>query len=115
MVRPEYGTNAATSTVNLIQDTIATGPFTAPPDSGEGQNPGPVLNGGWQLGDTQLGLRYFHRENDGFDGAVDFVGEYDNGVPPDSVMLEPGAPAGGTGCLILLLPTRTPATRFRKL
>ena len=84
---PEYGTNAMTSTVNLIQDTIATRGLYGSTRLGEGQTRDLFLNGGWQIGDTQLGLRYFHRENDGFDGAVDFVGDYDSEVATDSVML----------------------------
>ena len=84
---PEYGTNAMTSTVNLIQDTIATRGLYGSTRLGEGQTRDLFLNGGWQIGDTQWGLRYFHRENDGFDGAVDFVGDYDNEVATDSVML----------------------------
>lgn len=84
---PDYGTNAMTSTVNLIQDTIATRGLYGSTRIGEGQTRDLFLNGGWQLGEHQLGLRYFHRENNGFDGAVDFEGDYENEVATDSIML----------------------------
>lgn len=84
---PEYGTNAMTSTVNLIQDTIATRGLYGSTRIGEGQTRDLFLKGGWQLGESQLGLRYFHRENNGFDGAVDFEGNYENDVATDSVMM----------------------------
>jgi outer membrane receptor for monomeric catechols len=83
---PEYGTNAMTSTVNLIQDTVATRGLYGSARVGDGATRDVFLNGGWLFGETQLGLRYFHRENDGFDGATGFEGDYKNDVSTDSVM-----------------------------
>lgn len=84
---PEYGTNAMTSTVNLIQDTVATRGLYSSLRVGDADTRDVFLNGGWVKGDSQLGLRYFHRENSGFDGAVGFEGAYNNDVSTDSLML----------------------------
>ena len=84
---PEYGTNAMTSTVNLIQDTIATRGLYSSLRVGDADTRDVFLNGGWLIGDSQLGLRYFHRENSGFDGAVGFEGPYNNDVSTDSLMV----------------------------
>jgi len=83
---PEYGTNAMTSTVNLIQDTVASRGLYGSARVGDGSTRDAFINGGWLFGETQLGLRYFHRENDGFDDAVGFEGDYNNDVSTDSVM-----------------------------
>lgn len=84
---PEYGTNAMTSTVNLIQDTVGTRGLHGSFRFGDADTQDVFLNGGWVFGDNQLGLRYFHRENSGFDGAVGFEGPYENDVSTDSIML----------------------------
>jgi hypothetical protein len=84
---PEYGTNAMTSTVNLIQDTVATRGLYGSARIGDASTRDLFLNGGWLIGDTQLGLRYFHRENDGFDGSVGLEGNYANEVSTDSLMV----------------------------
>ena len=84
---PEYGTNAMTSTVNLIQDTVGTRGVHGSFRFGDADTQDIFLNGGWVFGDNQLGLRYFHRENSGFDGAVGFEGPYENDVSTDSIMV----------------------------
>lgn len=83
---PEYGSNAMTSTVNLIQDTVATRGLYGSLRAGEAHTRDLFIKGGWLFGESQVGLRYFHRENSGFDGAVGFEGPYNNDVTTDSVM-----------------------------
>lgn len=84
---PEYGSNAMTSTVNLIQDTVATRGLYGSLRAGQAHTRDLFLKGGWLVGESQLGLRYFHRENSGFDGAVGFEGPYNNDLTTDSLML----------------------------
>lgn len=84
---PEYGTNAITSTVNLIQDTVATRGLHGSLRIGDADTRDLFLNGGWLLGESQVGLRFFHRENSGFDGAVGLEGPYENDVSTDSIMI----------------------------
>lgn len=84
---PEYGTNAMTSTVNLIQDTVATRGLYGSVRVGDSSTRDAFVNGGWLFGETQLGVRYFHRQNDGFDGAEDFEEDYKNNVSTDSIMI----------------------------
>ncbi|MEX0828154.1 MAG: TonB-dependent receptor plug domain-containing protein [Haliea sp.] len=84
---PEYGTNSMTSTVNLIQDTIATRGMSASARAGDADTRDIFVHGGWLIGDNQIGLRYFHRSNAGFDGAEGQQGPYNNDVSTDSIML----------------------------
>jgi iron complex outermembrane recepter protein len=84
---PEYGTNSMTSTVNLIQDTIATRGMSASARVGDAHTRDVFVHGGWLMGDRQMGLRYFHRSNGGFDGAVGQLGPYNNDVSTDSIMV----------------------------
>ena len=76
-----------TSTVNLIQDTVATRGLYGSLRAGQAHTRDLFLKGGWLVGESQLGLRYFHRENSGFDGAVGFEGPYNNDLTTDSLML----------------------------
>lgn len=83
----EYGPNGMTSTVNFIQDSPATRGIEALARVGDNGTRDVYLKAGFGSGGTQVGARYFHRENNGFDGAEGFVGQYNNDLKSDSFML----------------------------
>ncbi|MEM6484551.1 MAG: TonB-dependent receptor [Pseudomonadota bacterium] len=84
---PEYGSNAMTSTVNLIQDSAATRGAYGFTRLGDADTRDVFLKTGYQLGNAQLGLRVLRRQNDGFDGVVGSDRPYTNDLITSSVMV----------------------------
>ncbi|MEO0436592.1 MAG: TonB-dependent receptor [Pseudomonadota bacterium] len=91
---PEYGSNAMTSTINLVQDSVASRGVYGFTRVGDADTRDVYAKAGVSLGQAQLGLRLLRRQNDGFDGVLGSDRPYTNDLATNSVMVNLETPLG---------------------